>query len=290
MSEQDTAVEIVFDQPEPEQAKPEQASTPEKVEEAAKAEPDTASDEKEQVAPKTYSEEELKKHIDDEAAKIRNKYERKMERQRIEVETRAKLAQEQASQAAPTSEIPKPKETDYETYGEYLEALAEHKAVEILRREREAAQQAKIRESQVSESERYAKLEQAVIENGEAKYDDFEEVARGTGEMLKSKGLAFSKAMVSALIEAENAPDIVYHLGKNLDEAARIAALPAYAQAKEIGKLEDKLSAKPAPKPSKAPDPISPVTGSKALTKSIEDMSVQEFEEYGRKRGAIWAR
>jgi hypothetical protein len=281
MSEQDTAVEIVFEQPEPEQAKTEQASIPEKVEEAAKAEPDTASDDKEQVAPKTYTEEELKKHLDDEAAKIRNKYERKMERQRIEAETRAKVAQEQAIEAP--ADDPEPKESDFESFSDYMKALAKHEARQIVRAEKAAESQKAVKEAQMSEAQRQQTRQQELLEKGEAKFDDFEDV-------VKSDKHEYSRAAYLAILESDMSAEIVYHLAKNPEEGARIAQLPAYAQAKEIGKLEDKLSAKPAPKPSKAPDPISPVTGSKALTKSIEDMTVQEFEEYGRKRGAIWAR
>jgi hypothetical protein len=92
------------------------------------------------------------------------------------------------------------------------------------------------------------------------------------------------------MIESDQSADIVYHLAKNPEEAKRIAALPAYAQAKEIGKLEDRLSAKKPIKVSNAPEPIKPVDGGKNFTKKLEDMTIDEMIEHDRKRGAKYIR
>jgi len=70
--------------------------------------PSVADEKKEEAAAsKTFTEDEVKAQLDAEAAKIRNKYERKMERLRIESETRTKILNEQQQQVVGASEKPK---------------------------------------------------------------------------------------------------------------------------------------------------------------------------------------
>lgn len=251
-----------------EEVKPQ--ATEENVAPPEKSETETASEE--QPESKVFTQEEVDKIVQ----KRLQKLERKLERQQIEQETRARVQQEQQVQAP--VDIPKPKESDFENYSEYLEAYADWKVdVKLRQKEIEQATNAQ-RASQESENRRLKELHDSTIERGEQKYDDFEEVAMKTGEMLQAKGLRFSAAMVNSLVEAENAPDIVYFLGNNLDEAERIARLPAFAQAKEIGKLEDKLLAKPAKKQSNAPAPITPIGTGKAGGNTLsDDLPIDEW-------------
>ena len=93
--------------------------------------------------------------------------------------------------------------------------------------------------------------------------------------------------------DADNSGDIAYFLGKNTDEASRISKLSTIAQAKEIGKLEVKLTKKPLPasKTTEAPKPIEPVGGSDATEKKPEDMSFKEYEadqNAKTRRGGFW--
>jgi hypothetical protein len=228
------------------------------------------------VAPKTFTEAELKAQVDAEAAKIRNKYERKIEKQRIEAEVRAKVAAEQAQQPVETG---KPIPENYADYATYLEDLADFKAEEkfnaLTQRQKDAESNAK----QQTEVERQTELKHELINAGESKYADFEEVVNGSKAEI-------SNAAWFAILETSNSADILYHLAKNDEEAKKFAALSPYAQAKEIGKLEDRLSAKPPLKTSNAPEPIKPIEGGHNLTKKLEDMTYEEMLEHDRKRGA----
>ena len=67
--------------------------------------------------------------------------------------------------------------------------------------------------------------------------------------------IAIDSALYHGLIESDMGHEIAYWLAKNQTEAKRIAALPPYRQVAEIGKLEDKLAAKP-----KARDTIEPIS------------------------------
>jgi hypothetical protein len=242
--------------------------------------PSVADEKKEEAAAsKTFTEDEVKAQLDAEAAKIRNKYERKMERLRIESETRTKILNEQQQQVVEASE--KPKEEDYADFASYLEALAEFKADEMLTKRESAKRQQEAEKAQVASVERESELRRSLMESGENKYDDFEDV-------VKNSPLRIADPAYLAILESDISAELVYHLAKNSDDAKRISEMSPYAQAKEIGKLEDKLTAKSIKK-SDAPKPISPVNGSKDFTKRYEDMTIAEIEADAVKRGARWA-
>jgi hypothetical protein len=92
--------------------------------------------------------------------------------------------------------------------------------------------------------------------------------------------LPITPVMANVIYESELGPEVAYHLGANPGEAARIAALPEYRQAAELGKLEVKLS-QPAPAPvTRTPPPPPPETVaglSAGIAKSPEDMSMAEY-------------
>ena len=88
-------------------------------------------------------------------------------------------------------------------------------------------------------------------------------------------------------------PDVLYWLGTNPKEAARIARLNPLLQAKEIGKIEASLGANPpVRKASSAPAPIAPVTARSSGTpqydttdpRSTKSMSTSEWIEAERLR------
>ena len=98
------------------------------------------------------------------------------------------------------------------------------------------------------------------VENSDTP-DDFEAVAL-------SPDLPITGEMLEALAECDNPTKVMYHLGKNSDLAAGIAAKTSAQQMREIAKLDMTIGSKP-PKPIKtteAPDPISPVKGSDFTT------------------------
>ncbi len=114
------------------------------------------------------------------------------------------------------------------------------------------------------------------VERAEDKYEDFSTVV---GDLQPNS------PFVAAIMEAENGEDIAYHLGKNPKEIHRIAKLGPLAQAKEIGRLEERFLAKPVePKaPSKAPAPIAPLTGASPV-KSDAPSETDDMRDWMRKR------
>jgi hypothetical protein len=99
--------------------------------------------------------------------------------------------------------------------------------------------------------------------------------------------------MAQTIQASDVGPDIIYWLGTNPKESARIANLSPFMQAKEIGRIEAKLAADPpVKKTSTAPAPIAPVTARSTSTpgydttdpRSVKNMSTSEWIEAERLR------
>lgn len=91
-------------------------------------------------------------------------------------------------------------------------------------------------------------------EEGRKKWPDFDQVAL-------NNSLQVTQTMFDAAM-GENLDSILYHLGRNPSEAVRISQLSPLQQAKEIGRIEDRINTKPKPKPSNAPAPPKVLDGS----------------------------
>jgi hypothetical protein len=99
--------------------------------------------------------------------------------------------------------------------------------------------------------------------------------------------------MAQTIQASDVGPDIIYWLGTNPKESARIANLSPFMQAKEIGRIEAKLAADPpVKKTSTAPAPIAPVTARSTSApgydttdpRSVKNMSTSEWIEAERLR------
>lgn len=103
-----------------------------------------------------------------------------------------------------------------------------------------------------------------------ARWPDYDAVAR-------NPSLLIPDALAELIVESEIGPDLAYHLGKNPNEAARLARLSGKSLAKEIGKLEARLS-QPSSAPKVPSAPVRPVSGIAAGgTKDPGSMSMAEY-------------
>ena len=214
-------------------------------------------------ATKTFTQEELDAAIGKRLAREQRKWER---------EQTAKQAEMQAKRAIP-AEIPSV--DTFNSPEEYAEVLAERKAEELVARREQARAQSELLES-------YHDRE----EEARTKYDDFEQVAY-------NPKLPITDVMAQTIQSSDVGPDMAYYLGSNPKEAERISRLSPFMQAKEIGKIEAKLSDNPpVKKTSSAPAPIAPVTARSSSApaydttdpRSIKNMSTSEWIEAERTR------
>ena len=186
------------------------------------------------------------------------------------------------AQTAEQTNLKRPAQEDFDDYNDYVDALTDYKTdVKLEQWRREEA--AKAQDATVQE--RDAKLQQG-INKGYEKYDDFEDVAM-------DPAVPITPMVTEILAESDNPADIAYYLGKNRPEAVKISRMTPIAAAREIAKIEAKLSAEPPPGPTPikkttaAPPPINPVgSSSGAPGKDPNDMSQNEFEEWRNAQGA----
>jgi hypothetical protein len=213
-------------------------------------------------AAKVFTQEELDAAIGKRLAREQRKWERE---QRLKAEE-AKLKASVPAELPPADSLPPE---------EYAELLAERKAAELLERREQARAQAELLE-QYHEKE----------EEARAKYDDFEQVAY-------NPKLPITDVMAQTIQASDIGPEMAYYLGSNPKEAERISRLSPFLQAKEIGKIEAKLSDNPpVKKTSNAPAPIAPVTARTSSSpafdttdpRSIQSMSTSQWIEAERQR------
>lgn len=155
-------------------------------------------------------------------------------------------------------ETPKPKEGDFETHADFVEALTDWKTDQkdwIKSQRAQVETQATERKS--AQQEIFGKV-QSVDREGLSKYDDFDIVTA-------AENLELTDMQKAYLLNSEpgTAADLEYYLGSNPAENERISRLSPFLQNKELLRLEDKIAsgAVQLKKTSKAPPPPSTVDG-----------------------------
>ena len=156
---------------------------------------------------------------------------------------------------APT---PEPSEDQFDTYADYTKALVQFEARKLVAADR-AHQEAQHKQTAYQEW----------VGKGKTKYQDFSEVA-------ESQAIPYTQAMADAIVGTDTGLDIAYYLGKNPGEATRIAGLSPIQAAKEIGKLEVKLSQPSGKKVSAAAEPIKPVGHGPSVPTDINSIEDDE--------------
>ena len=158
--------------------------------------------------------------------------------------------QEQA--AAPAEEEVAPKEEDFEDYGEFVRAEARFEARQEVRAELKADKDKTAKAASEEQRNKTVGEHQDRMNSARGRYGDFDDV-------VLNPELAITQDMVNIMVESEHGPDVFYHLGKNPDEALRIAQLSPMAAARELGKIEASIKPPQKRQPkriSNAPDPV----------------------------------
>lgn len=252
------------------------------VEQEVKAESETAQNTVESATAETEvkqepTPEDQPKETEEKPKPGKNSFERKIDRlykAAAEQRARADFFEKQLEELKPKAKSSEgaPRLEDFSDIEEYANAKAKYEAANILKNGMEQ-QRANASRQQLLSIEN-AWEEKASRADG--KYDDFDDVV---GELKPVNPLTI------AIMQAENAEDVAYYLGKNLKEAQRIAALDQIAQIREVGRLEAKLmSEPPKPKmPSQAPAPIKPVSGKSSATTG-EPLDSDDYATWLKKR------
>lgn len=276
----------------------------------AKAEPE----DKEPDIPKDRSEAEKRRH--DPAVRLAQLAREKNDAKREAEEARAEVAKLKAERAAPAKpEVEKepekaaapkkPTPDDYGTYEDYVEALADFKADERIRKMRQ-------------EDESQQKADRAV-EDIKKRGNTFRERvfaadASVQERLAKPEALAFMKELQpswavppgtamraindisDAIIYSEHAPQLLLYLAENPDALDKLQGLPdPPAVHRAMGRLEAAVSHEAAPAPdavpkpvvaySQAKSPVRPISGTPAAVEDDPDAE-DDFDAYKRKADA----
>ena len=199
---------------------------------------------------------------------------------RAEADVLRRQIEELKQSSKPAADPNEPKLEAYSDIEEFAKAKAEY-----------AVKQAKQREETERQTHAQRKFVEDLTASWEEKVEKFSAQAEDFDSLVGE--LKPVNALVVAIMDEDNGPQVAYHLAKNPEEAQRIAGLTPLKQAKEIARLASKLASEPAkPKaPSQAPAPIAPVTGTAASAsqehKADDDMKTfikKRERELGRKR------
>jgi len=274
MDDKDTAV--TEPEAEEQQPAPEAENAEVKPEEKAEAEGEAESEDEE----KSEEEEEPKPKRRNRPGKSQREIARlRAQNDRLEEMVKALLPRQGGDSPAdavePREPAREPKQEDFQDYGQYLEAravwAAESAVDKRLTSERERYQESSRKQALEAAQTRYNER----LDEAREKYEDFDDVAF-------AEDVHIEDTMANAIMDSEIGPDIQYYLGSYPQEAARIARLSPVGQAREIGRLEAKLSAPPPPKrTTSAPPPVTPVTGKGAAPTKVDPdkLSTKEWIE-----------
>jgi hypothetical protein len=177
---------------------------------------------------------------------------------------------------------PKPKQEAFDNYDDYIiELSAWSYKVEKLKESNKTAAAAPAANDSV-------KAQQEAIQGRLEKVKTFNAAAPkdldGYMDLINNKDLKITAAMGDTLMDpilVTRGHEIAYSLGKNPDEAARIAGLPPAQQVVEIMKMETTLTGKASKKASETPDPINPIDGAGGAGEpDPEKMTQAEYEKW----------
>ena len=170
-----------------------------------------------------------------------------------------------------------PNSLDFDSNDDYQKAMNEWVDQATDRKLSQKEQQAETKRVQIQQQE--------VFQTWENKQSDFADTHDDYYDVAHAENLPVSKDMVEALTSSDKGPEILYHLGRNPQEAARICQLPPIAAAREIGKIEAKIALTPPRKTTNAPPPINTLSGAGTGAVTDQDsMTTNDWMEARRKQ------
>jgi len=225
-----------------------------KVEEASPIEGETEAPPSEGPKPETVDK--------DAYEKLQARYQyNEREKRRLERE----LQEREIKQEPKREQKGKPNEDDFDSYNEYVEAVADWKAEEKLSVLEQRAQQI---------------TEQKKLNDRKARLDDLVATETAKDPDFIQKALIPTK-LEDVIIDSEYLAEIALYLGSNLDVAQKLVNMEKSAAAKEIGRIEARIEYEkkgPAPRAnSKAPSTTKTVGGSEGPGKDPLKMSTEEY-------------
>lgn len=200
-----------------------------------------------------------------EADKIKAAMQKRIDRlTKRDAERERQLREFQVKQPAAPNALKEPKEEDYKTYEEFVEARGRYKAeVEYQQKQAKEAQ-----ERQAAEQTKQIEAKRKDFEVKEVElrkiHPDYDEAVAVMNEFVaqadpRSIGTAVFR---DVLMDSDNMPALVYHLGKNPDLVESLFTMSPLQIAKTLIKTEMSLADAPKQTPQKPiPNPPNAISG-----------------------------
>ena len=281
---EDTSEEDLVPESEEEQ---ESESHEDEIEEESDSPEDDEEDEEveEDLKPKKKRKSGFKKRIDKLNQRISDR-DREIEDLRSKLEERKSQRDEEPQKKVSNGDSGKPKrpvEDDYETYEEYFDAQEQY--VEDLMDWKEEQREIKKTEKRKVDDSKAAY--QKSVEVHTERINKFKETHPDFDKVVQNglAGADISAAFEATVLDSDISAELIYHLAKNPETMDRISNLSPLKLAREIGKIESKISranSSQKAETTRAPRPMTRVKGrGKGSAKSVYDaheMSQAEFE------------
>lgn len=170
-----------------------------------------------------------------------------------------------------------PKESDYTDIGAYWAAMGAFNyarqvaqtAVSEVAAEAEHAKET-VRRAEAAHiqgrQDAFADAEQ----DARKRYTDYDAVARNPSVMI-------APALAQMILASDQPADLAYHVAKDPALAMQLSNMPPLAAARELGRIEARMSVPQPNIASNAPPPINPVKPGGTATKDISKMSGSEY-------------
>lgn len=165
-----------------------------------------------------------------------------------------------------------PKEDEYK--GDYLAYERALTAYELDKRQVTREMRGEIEKAKTARSERMREL----VEDHQERIEEFRGSAKDFDSVMASAaGLKVAPVVEELLIESDKSAHLQYFLAKNPQTLARLNDMSEREAAREIGRIEARLSL-PAPKTeTSAPKPVVPPKGGTAPRVKLEEMSMRDY-------------
>lgn len=188
-----------------------------------------------------------------------------------------KPTEDSVQDVKPRSAEGKPKQDDFETHEEWVEAVAEWKAETKLKEREEKSREAQVKTELQSKLSSFQQKCQALAKD----LPDFVEA------MEEVEDIVPSITVQDVLFSSENGAQIAYELAKDRKEFERINSLSPIRAAMELGRIDARIESskesketKTKPTTTRAPKPITPINGKSAESapRSIFDKTLTQAQ------------
>jgi hypothetical protein len=128
---------------------------------------------------------------------------------------------------------PRPKEEDFKTYSEFVEALADWKTDRKLEAREAASAEERARSEAENKGKAITDAHNARVDEAKTRYPDWDKAFKGLDDN------SFTDPMVVFIFESEHGPDVTHYLATHRDELERIGKLSPVRQVAALSKIED---------------------------------------------------